>query len=132
MFSSPLCHAQTNRRASFRSSTSMCCQFSSGYQIKNGARTLAILAFAGSARRALVEKIRNETPRRSSARISFKTKVCDRRGQVLTTYPIFASCSEGGCISFFVHVQQLSEAIRRPGCPIHRRRAVRKRVVTSL
>lgn len=43
--------------------------------------------------RCLVGEIRTDSPHCSRARISFKTNVCQNRGEVLTAYPIFGHCS---------------------------------------
>src|SRR5919109_3591763 len=70
------------------------------------ARTCATLAWTGSSFGSLREKIRSRAPSCSTAITSFRIKVCESRGQALTTYPTVGFLSGRG----FIH--SLSEKLR--------------------
>src|SRR5215469_10584395 len=72
----------------------------------------------GSPLGSFSEKMRRDTPRLSSERTSLRMKVCDKRGQELTTYATLGSCLRSCCIRSFVH--EYLQATRGLGCAMKR------------
>src|SRR5213593_4301986 len=70
------------------------------------------------------------SPIRSRARISFKTNVCESRGQVLTTYPTIEFRS--GCVCINDLSEQFQYPVSGPICTAHVHGFVACGIVVSL